>query len=61
VEAFLERKIGFLDIVRACEATMRRVPATPLSSLADALDADREARAVARELLNLEQPQALPA
>jgi 1-deoxy-D-xylulose-5-phosphate reductoisomerase len=60
VEAFLQRKIGFLDIARACEATMRRVPVTPLSSLADALDADREARAVARELLNLEQPQALP-
>jgi 1-deoxy-D-xylulose-5-phosphate reductoisomerase len=61
VEAFLERKIGFLDIARACEATMRRLPATSLSSLADALDADREARAVARELLNLEQLQHLPA
>jgi 1-deoxy-D-xylulose-5-phosphate reductoisomerase len=61
VGAFLERKIGFLDIARACQATMRRLPATPISSLADALDADREARAVARELLNLEQPQQLPA
>jgi 1-deoxy-D-xylulose-5-phosphate reductoisomerase len=61
VEAFLERKIGFLDIARACEAAMRRLPATPLSSLADALSADREARMVARELLNLEQPQHLPA
>jgi hypothetical protein len=40
---------------------MRRVPATPLSSLGDALGADREARAVARELLKLEQPQPLPA
>jgi 1-deoxy-D-xylulose-5-phosphate reductoisomerase len=61
VEAFLQRKIGFLDIARACEATMRRVPATPLSSLADALDADGEARAVTREVLHLEQPQHLPA
>src|ERR1019366_9137281 len=61
VGAFLERKIGFLDIARACQATMRRLPATPISSLADALDADREARAVARELLNREQPQQLPA
>ena len=61
VEAFLQRKIGFLDIARACEATMHRVPATPLSSLGDALGADREARAVARELLKLEQPQPLPA
>ena len=61
VEAFLGRQIGFLDISRACEATMRRLPETPVSSLADALDADREARAVARELLNLEQLQHLPA
>src|SRR5204863_4102624 len=61
VEAFLQRKIGFLDIARACEATMRCVSATPLSSLGDALGADREARAVARELLKLEQPQPLPA
>jgi 1-deoxy-D-xylulose-5-phosphate reductoisomerase len=61
VEAFLERKIGFLDIARACEATLRRVPATPMSSLDDALAADREARIVARELLNLEQLQHLPA
>jgi 1-deoxy-D-xylulose-5-phosphate reductoisomerase len=61
VEAFLERKIGFLDIARACEATMRRLPATPLSSLTHALNADREARIVARELLHLEQLQRLPA
>jgi len=61
VEAFLERKIGFLDISRTCETIMRRLPATPMSSLADALDADREARIVARELLNLEQLQHLPA
>jgi 1-deoxy-D-xylulose-5-phosphate reductoisomerase len=61
VEAFLQRKIGFLDIARACEATLRRVPATALSSLDDALDADREARAVARELFKLELPQQLPA
>ncbi len=61
VEAFLERKIGFLDIARSCEATMRRVPACPGSSLSDALDADREARAVARELLHLDRLQHLPA
>jgi 1-deoxy-D-xylulose-5-phosphate reductoisomerase len=61
VEAFLDRKIGFLEIASACEATMRRVPAAPMSSLDDALDADREARIVARELLNLEQLQHLPA
>ena len=61
VEAFLDRKIGFLDIARACEATMRRLPATPSSSLDGALNADREARIVAREFLNLEQMQHLPA
>src|ERR1019366_9971150 len=35
VGGFLERKIGFLDIARASQATMRRLPATPISSLAD--------------------------
>ena len=61
VEAFLARRIGFLDIARACEATMRRVPSRPMSTLADALHADREARIVAREVLRLEQPQRMPA
>jgi 1-deoxy-D-xylulose-5-phosphate reductoisomerase len=61
VEAFLEHKIGFLDIARACEATTHRLPTTPLSSLADALNADHEARIMTRELLNLERLQSLPA
>jgi len=61
VEAFLARRVAFLDIARACESTMGRLPARPVLSLADALDADREARAVAREVLNLEQPQHVPA
>ena len=61
VEAFLEGRIGFLDIARACESAMRRLPPRPVSSLADALDADREARALAREVLNLELMQPSPA
>ena len=61
VEAFLEGRIGFLDIARACESAMRRLHPRPVSSLADALDADREARALAREVLNLELMQASPA
>jgi 1-deoxy-D-xylulose-5-phosphate reductoisomerase len=61
VEAFLERKIGFPDIARICETTMRRVPPARRSSLPDVLEADREARAVAGELLNLDSVQRVPA
>jgi 1-deoxy-D-xylulose-5-phosphate reductoisomerase len=61
VEAFLERKIGFLDIARTCEATMRRAPAAPAPSLSDALQADGEARRVAREFLHLDRLQRVPA
>jgi 1-deoxy-D-xylulose-5-phosphate reductoisomerase len=61
VAAFLECRIGFLDIARACEATMRSMRATPVSTLADALSADHEARVMTREHLNLERLQHLSA
>ena len=51
VHAFLERRIGFLDIVRVVEQTLERVPSRPLSSLADVSDIDEAARHVAREIL----------
>ncbi len=61
VAAFLEHRIGFLDIARACQAAMERLRSAPVRSLNDAVEADREARAVTRELLKLGLPQHLPA
>jgi 1-deoxy-D-xylulose-5-phosphate reductoisomerase len=52
VAAFLERAIGFLDIAQLCAEALARLPARPLAALDDALEADREGRAVARELLS---------
>jgi 1-deoxy-D-xylulose-5-phosphate reductoisomerase len=51
VAAFLERRLGFLDIARVCAESLARLPARPVGSLADALEADRAGRAMARELL----------
>ena len=51
VAAFLERRIGFLDIAGVCAEALARLPAHPIASLADALEADRASRALARELL----------
>jgi 1-deoxy-D-xylulose-5-phosphate reductoisomerase len=51
VAAFLERSIGFLDIAGVCAEALAQLPAQPVNSLGDALDADRAARSLARELL----------
>jgi 1-deoxy-D-xylulose-5-phosphate reductoisomerase len=51
VAAFLDGRIGFLDIAVTCERTLSRVGARPVKSLDDALAADSEARRVALELL----------
>ena len=51
VAAFLDGRIGFLDIAVACEGTLSRIAARPITSLDDALAADDEARSVALELL----------
>ena len=51
VAAFLDGHIGFLDIATACERTLSRIAARPVTSLEDAMAADGEARGVARELL----------
>jgi 1-deoxy-D-xylulose-5-phosphate reductoisomerase len=61
VAAFLEERIGFLDIAAACEDTLSRLPAVALSSLDDALAADEEARAITRQLLKLLPRQTLSA
>jgi 1-deoxy-D-xylulose-5-phosphate reductoisomerase len=51
VAAFLDRRIGFLDIAAVCAETLGRVPQQPVAHLDDALEADRTGRAFARRLL----------
>ncbi|HEX8010346.1 MAG TPA: 1-deoxy-D-xylulose-5-phosphate reductoisomerase [Casimicrobiaceae bacterium] len=51
VAAFLERSIGFLDIAGVCAEALARLPARAVDTIEDALDADRAARSLARELL----------
>jgi len=61
VAAFLEHRIRFTQIAAACEETMSRLAARPLTTLDEALNADREARALTRRLLELDQVLTLPA
>jgi len=51
VQAFLDKRIGFLDIERINEKTLAAAPATPLSDLEVLCEADEAARAYARELI----------
>ncbi|HEV7412219.1 MAG TPA: 1-deoxy-D-xylulose-5-phosphate reductoisomerase [Casimicrobiaceae bacterium] len=61
VAAFLEHRIRFTQIAAVCEETMSRLAARPLTTLDEALNADREARALTRQLLELDQVHTLPA
>jgi 1-deoxy-D-xylulose-5-phosphate reductoisomerase len=47
VQAFLDGRIGFLDIAAVVEEALARVPSEPLVSLEQVLDADRRARSAA--------------
>jgi 1-deoxy-D-xylulose-5-phosphate reductoisomerase len=47
VGAFLDGRIGFLDIAGVVEEALAQVPAEPLTSLEQVLDADRRAREAA--------------
>jgi 1-deoxy-D-xylulose-5-phosphate reductoisomerase len=49
VAAFLERRMPFPAIARAIEQVLKRTPRVKLNNIADVLDADREARRIARE------------
>ena len=51
VQAFLDKKIGFLDIERINEATLATAPATPLTDLDILHEADQAARAYAGEMI----------
>ncbi len=50
VAAFLEERLGFLDIVAVVEATLETVPPTAPASLDEVLALDRTARERARDL-----------
>jgi 1-deoxy-D-xylulose-5-phosphate reductoisomerase len=53
VEAFLDRRIRFTEIVEVVAGTLDAVPPAPISTLADALAADAEGRAAATEAVAL--------
>jgi 1-deoxy-D-xylulose-5-phosphate reductoisomerase len=51
VRAFLEGKIGFLDIPQLVEKTMERHRVFPVNSIDQAIEADRWGQSAAREIL----------
>ena len=56
VHAFLDGRLGFLGIPAVIEATLERLPATPVRAFESLYEADREARAVAAELVGDPRP-----
>jgi 1-deoxy-D-xylulose-5-phosphate reductoisomerase len=50
VHAFLERRIGFLDIVRTVEQVLQRMPTVPIEHLDGVREVDGQARAIAFSL-----------
>jgi 1-deoxy-D-xylulose-5-phosphate reductoisomerase len=51
VEAFLDARIAFPAIPEVVAATMERIPLRPVHSIPEVLELDREARRVAREMI----------
>ena len=51
VAAFLDRRIGFIDIVRTVEEAVARTDAAAPRSIAEVIDIDRKARALANDLM----------
>ena len=56
VAAFLDRRIGFLDIARTVERTLDALPARGVASIEDVVATDLEARDVAGGFLGKAQP-----
>ena len=52
VAAFLERRLGFDNIPRVIERTLERMPVQRAASLAELLQADRESRLLAEQLVS---------
>jgi 1-deoxy-D-xylulose-5-phosphate reductoisomerase len=53
VHAFLQERIGFLDIPRVVGMTLDRIPAGPLNALEDVYEVDRQARETASQSAQL--------
>jgi 1-deoxy-D-xylulose-5-phosphate reductoisomerase len=53
VHAFLQERIGFLDIPRVVGMTLDRIPVRPLATLADVYEVDRQAREAASQSAEL--------
>ncbi len=51
VAAFLDERIGFMDIPRTVARTLEALPAEPAASLETVLAADRRARAIAADVI----------
>jgi 1-deoxy-D-xylulose-5-phosphate reductoisomerase len=51
VHAFLGERLGFLGIAAVIEGTLERLPAAPVRAFESLYEADREARAIAAELV----------
>jgi 1-deoxy-D-xylulose-5-phosphate reductoisomerase len=52
VHAFLNGRLPFLGIAAVIEETLARLPAQPVRAFESLYEADREARAVAGELIS---------
>ena len=52
VGAFLNRKIGFLDIVRTVEKVVEHFEMTPVKTIDDVIAADSKAREAARRCID---------
>jgi 1-deoxy-D-xylulose-5-phosphate reductoisomerase len=50
VAAFLDGRIGFLDIAAAVEGTLAQVDGAPASDLTELVEADARARSLAEEI-----------
>ncbi len=61
VAAFLERRIAFTQIAAACAETLSRLPVRAVTTLEEALAADREARTLTRRWLEIEPSHTLAA
>ncbi len=56
VAAFLDRRIGFLDIAATVERTLEALPDAPIGALDDIYAVDEEARAAARRIIGNAAP-----
>jgi 1-deoxy-D-xylulose-5-phosphate reductoisomerase len=51
VEGFLERRIGFLEIIELVERTLCKIPPLKVETIEEVSEVDSEARRVAKDLI----------